>query len=189
MAELTVLAFALLGCLAVRRCYRRFLKPSTSFWRIIQFSRYALLMILVTGSVVVLIGGFTVTFIIWDGWPEVAVRFDITGEPPVAVGCYPLPRREWAEELLSDIQQSPQPRPLEEVFGHHPAVLADPFNGAPVSVRIWTSGRESAFGCELSRGQEEAILVGAEWRDGRRIWKVVDAPDLRQSREVRVALP
>jgi hypothetical protein len=196
MIELTIVALALLSCIGLRHCYHRLFQSSALARRIDQFSssllarrigqfiRYAL----VAALAAVLIGGFTVPCIVWDGWPEVMVHFDITGEPPAVVGCRPLGSREHAGSLASHARE-PDHLPIKEMFGHYPAALADPFDGAPIKVRIGTSGRQSAFGCELSRGQERAILVGAEWRDGRRTWKVVDAPDLQQSREVIVSLP
>ena len=69
------------------------------------------------------------------------------------------------------------------------AVVADPFRGEPLSVKIGISERVSGFGRTLSYSQHRFLVVLAEWPDGRRVCKVVEIPEVRVSKEVTVELP
>jgi hypothetical protein len=143
-------------------------------------------------AVLVLIAAVTaVEFIplyllIWDGGYELTVHVDTPADPPTAVACSAFGRREDAEHLCELSREAPAAALFAE--GGR-ATLADPFHGQPLKVYIWVSGRESAFGREVSRSQQRFLVVGAEWPDGRRVCKVVEIPDGRVSREMRVTVP
>jgi len=65
----------------------------------------------------------------------------------------------------------------------------EPFDGAPITLRNRTGGRENMFGVEKAWSQNRCLLVVADWPDGRQTLRVADAPDGRKSREMTVTLP
>jgi hypothetical protein len=67
---------------------------------------------------------------------------------------------------------------------------ADPFDGRPVPVKVWTAGRQSWLFGELENPPHARhLLVVAELPGGRRVGTVADIPDFRRSREMTVTLP
>jgi hypothetical protein len=69
------------------------------------------------------------------------------------------------------------------------SAVADPFEGQPLTVNVPVSGRESPWGRQLRRVQFQYLVVIGQWKDGRRMGKLVDIPDGRASREISVSLP
>lgn len=128
---------------------------------------------------------------VWDGHPEVTISIDTSSTPPSAVGCcVVLGGREMAGGMADDYRNLPRTTRIADLlFDRSPGLFAEPFVGAPLRPRVWVSGRLSLFGREIRRSQQQFVLVGAEWPDARRVWKVVEIPDGRVSKVVRVALP
>jgi hypothetical protein len=147
------------------------------------------------GAVVLLIGGVLAfesavgEVVIWDGWYDFTIHLDTPTDPPSAVGCRAFGRLDEAERIAGLCRKGSPPFPLAEFFDHAFGTLVNPYTGEPLKVRVPVSGRQSVLGRELSRSQHDALVVGAEWPDGRRVWKVVEIPDGRVSKEVRVSLP
>jgi hypothetical protein len=126
----------------------------------------------------------------WVGGYDLTVHLDTPTDPPSVVICAATLRRDNAEDTVANLRTLPPETrltPALDIGGC--ATVADPFAGEPLTVHIKTVGRSSAFDRDLSRTQYRFLVVGAEWPDGRRVWKVVEIPDGRVSREVRVSLP
>lgn len=153
-------------------------------WR----KRLGVVALLVAGGFAVesAVGGVTFYYVIYD----FTVHIDTpAGDPPSAVGCRAFGRQGEAERIADLCRNASPPVPLVELFHHVHGAIADPYVGGPLHVRVKGSSRDSLFGRELSRAQYKALVVGAEWPDGRRVWKVVEIPDGSTAREVRVPLP
>jgi hypothetical protein len=60
--------------------------------------------------------------------------------------------------------------------------------GGWFETRVPTASRTNGFGCEYGYCQRRYLAVVADLADGRRVAKVVELPDGRESREVTVAL-
>lgn len=120
------------------------------------------------------------TVMVWDGGFELAV--DIAADvPPETVVLVPFGR--WDEE--------------SEALVRHPAALAEfhpgavrPFDGRPMTVWVWESGRRSmTTGRELTHFQMRHLAVAARWPDGRWAGQRVDIPNGRESKSVQVRFP
>lgn len=117
----------------------------------------------------------------WDGGYHLTVHVETASPPPTWVVLYPVGQRDVAERWCSE---APGPSHFEPGTA---TTVRPPAGVTQVGVRIQTGGRETALlGRELARYQERYLLVAAEWPDGRRSCRVVDIPDGRESREVRV---
>ncbi|WP_439624709.1 hypothetical protein [Gemmata sp.] len=122
----------------------------------------------------------SVTYVVWDGGYDLTVRVSSKAGAPSAVSCQTHGVRRDAEYALEH---------------HLPAVMkqwsatADPFVGEPLTVFVPVSGRNALSGRELSRSQFCWLVVTAVLPDGRRTGTLVEIPDGRVSREVRVELP
>lgn len=119
----------------------------------------------------------------WIGGYDLTIHIDSPDGPPTAVGCMAERHREDAEHLCS---RSPAPTALKLGRG---SVVASPYDGKTLQVHITTSGRDSMFGRPVARYQQRFLVVSVEWPDGRRTCKVVEIPNGRESREVRVSIP
>jgi hypothetical protein len=136
----------------------------------------------------------------WSGGYDLTVHLDTPAGPPSVVLCAATGgRRDQVEEVVAILRTFPASTRLTPALdiGGRPAV-ADPFVGGPLKVPVRMGGRSMVgespvFGRHISRdlssSQEGFLVVGADWPDGRREWKVVEIPDGRVSREVRVSLP
>jgi hypothetical protein len=147
------------------------------------------LLLLVVGVLAVEL--IPLTEVRWVGGYDLTVHLDAPAGQPTVVICSPIHgRRDDAEESVTVLRMFPASTRLTEIrVIEGRKVVADPFVGGPLKVFVKTIGRQSALGRELSASQEGFLIVGAEWPDGRRVWKVVEIPDGRASREVRVSLP
>lgn len=67
--------------------------------------------------------------------------------------------------------------------------LADPFSGAPLTVRVPCSDRSRLFGIVTSRMQFRSLFVRAEFPEGKKQHQVVEIPDRMDSRQVTVSFP
>jgi hypothetical protein len=117
---------------------------------------------------------------IWDGGFDLTVNVSSTAGPLKSVSCQACGGREEAEEILEYL--------LPPDLGSSSAV-ADPFDGQPLRVQVPVSGRASPMGRELRRSQFRYLVVIGQLNDGRRLGKLVEIPDGRESREVSVSLP
>src|SRR5262249_37816467 len=119
-------------------------------------------------------------YVIWDGGFDLTVNVSSTAGLPRSVSCQAFGHKEEAEQAL-DYLLSPETRLW--------SVVVDPFEGKPITLFVPTSGTASMSGRELSRVQFRYLVVIATLPDGRRVGKLAEIPDSRQSREVSVALP
>jgi hypothetical protein len=122
------------------------------------------------------------TYIIWDGGFDLTVRVSSNPGWPRSVSCQAFGNREDAEVVLDHML------PTESPLGSESAI-SDPFNGEPLILIVPVSGRESMSGRQLSRFQFRWLVVIGVLQDGRRVGKLVEIPDGRESREVSVVLP
>lgn len=116
----------------------------------------------------------------WDGGFDVTVRIQCPEGRPRSVSVEAHTHRKYAEEAVEHLLP-PEPGLR--------SVVADPFDGQPLIVRVPAGWEESPFGRELRRWQFQSLAVIAVLPDGRRVGKVVDLPDVRVSRRVAVTLP
>jgi len=117
---------------------------------------------------------------VWDGGFDLTVNVSSTAGPLKSVSCQACGGRKEAEEVLEHL--------LPPDLGSRSAV-ADPFDGQPLTVQVPVSGRASPIGRELRRSQFRYLVVIGQLNDGRRLGKLVEIPDGRESREVNVSLP
>jgi hypothetical protein len=103
-------------------------------------------------------------------------------DSPVAVACYATAHRAQADSICD---KSPPVAKFDQAGN---SAVAQPYNGQALKVNIYTSGRTFLF-WNVERTQERFLVVISEWADGRRVCMVVDIPDGRVSREIRVPLP
>lgn len=68
-------------------------------------------------------------------------------------------------------------------------LVADPYHGGPLKIRGWQGGSYSTLGFEINHSQDEALVIVAQMADGSEVWKLVEIPEVRVSREVTVTLP
>jgi hypothetical protein len=115
---------------------------------------------------------------IWDGEFDLTVHVSSSDGPLHSVSCQAFSRREDAEYVVKHLL------PPEGLW----FTVADPFDGQPLTVGVPLSGRVSPWGRELGRFQFKYLVVIGQLKDGRRIGKLVEIPDSRESREVSVAL-
>jgi hypothetical protein len=115
-----------------------------------------------------------------DGWYDLTVRVSSTDEGLESVICQTFGRYEVAKETLENL--------LPPEAGSYTSV-ANPFVGAPLKVRAFSSYRESLFGRVLQQSQSEYLLVIGQFKDGQRVGKLVRIPDVGVSREISVELP
>lgn len=120
------------------------------------------------------------THIIWDGSYELTVRFENRGPLIRSVSCESYGNRDSAEFAVAHHLSSER-----QVWSE----VEDPFQGKPVKVRVAVSGHDSFLGFELSRSQFRYLAVIVTYPDGRKAGRVVDIPDMRESREVTVTFP
>src|SRR5262249_52019489 len=147
--------------------------------RRVVFIAAALAVLALAGLAVAYVQGYRET---WIGFYDLAVRIDAPGDPPRAVSCQALAHRETAEEFC-ELRPGLSRRPDTDV------ALADPFDGRPLVVKVKMTGVRSYFGRDLHRAQLRAVVVRAEWADGRSVCRVVDIPDEWEAHEVWVPLP
>lgn len=120
----------------------------------------------------------------WDGGYYLTVHVTGTADSPSAVACCPMGRREAGEWVCG---RSPTTASFDQPGD---AAVANPFTGQPLKVHVWLSGRRSPIlGRELERSRQQFLVVVSEWPDDRKACKVVDIPDGRVTREMRVSLP
>ncbi len=113
----------------------------------------------------------------WVGGYDLIVKIDPNGEPPTSVLCLASSRND-AEFMVN----SPDPE-------LNAKVNVKPFQGEPIRVLARVSGRYSFFALCKTRTQDQYLAVIALWPDGRRVGRVVEIPDGRESREITVSLP
>ncbi len=121
------------------------------------------------------------TYIIWDGGFELTVRVSSNLGPPRSVNCQAFGDEELAKLVLEKMPQ--------ETFPGSESATSDPFTDEPLTVIIPVSGGGSMSGRQLGRFQFRWLVVIGVLPDGRRVGKLVEIPDGRESREVCVVLP
>lgn len=134
--------------------------------------------LVIAGALVWEFGPIPVT--IWDGGFDLTVHVTSLAGPLRSVSCQAFGRREQTEQVLQYLL------PPETRLS---SATADPFVGEPLTVFVRVSGRDSPSGRQLQRSQFSYLVVIGQWQDGRRVGKLVEIPDGRVSREVRVVLP
>jgi hypothetical protein len=141
---------------------------------------------LVIGLAIVLVAGVLLAPVqtIWDDglWPLSVTVTSASGDPIASVSGEAFSSEEWARYILEHLAP-PETRT-------HSAV-ANPFAGEPLAVPIPTGYKtRSALLWSSSRcNQMRLLVVIVKYRDGRREGRLVEIPDLRESRSLRVEFP
>lgn len=121
---------------------------------------------------------------VWDDglWPLSVTVLSTSGSPIASVSAEAFSSEEWARSSLEHLAP-PETR-------IHSAV-ADPFADQPLAVPVPTSYKSrSALLWSRSRyNQMRLLVVIVRYRDGRREGRLVEIPDLRESRSLRVEVP
>lgn len=121
---------------------------------------------------------------IWDDglWPLSVTVSSVTGSPIASVSAEAFSSEAVARSTLEHLTP-PETRTYSAV--------ADPFIGEPLPVLVPTSYQtRSALVWSQSRyNQMRLLVVIVEYQDGRREGRLVEIPDLRQSRSVSVVFP
>jgi hypothetical protein len=147
--------------------------------------RWRIILVVVAAAVFAFCYLSFTTHIRWDGGYELTVHMDNQGQPIRAVCCQSMGgRQEDAERALEWTLASGRPESLGMW-----AAVKERYDDQPVQVRVAVSGRDSYLGLELSRSQFRHLVVVVTYADGTRAGKVVEIPDGRVSREVRVSFP
>jgi hypothetical protein len=119
------------------------------------------------------------TCILWHANFELTVHVSSDPGPPRSVSCQAMGRRDDAVTVLQHLAP-----PETKLW----SATAEPFDGKPLVVNVPVGGRESMSGRELKRYQFRYLVVIAVLADGRRVGKLVEIPDSRESREISVEL-
>ena len=110
------------------------------------------------------------------------LRINVVSARPIReVRCYPAFRREDAAVVGDNPDR-------EWDFITRSGRFA-PFTGAPLEMRIDTWCDTTRSGREIKSGHETWLAVIAEFDEGIRVGKVVEIPDMKVGREVRVEFP
>jgi hypothetical protein len=116
---------------------------------------------------------------IWDDGYDLTINVSSKAGLLHSVGCKACRQREEADLILED--------PLHaEAYA---SVIAEPFDGRPLTLKLPLSGRTSPLGRELRLTRCQFLVVIGRLHDGRQLAKIIDIPDSRTSREVSVSLP
>ncbi len=118
----------------------------------------------------------------WIGGYELTVRIE-SAKPVRTVRLIPIHNRPVAEKVLEDAKDA------SAVLNEFKSTRVEPFEGRPIGILITMSGSDTQSGREISRFQFSALVAIGEFADGQRFAKVVDIPDSRESRELKVDLP
>jgi hypothetical protein len=130
------------------------------------------------GAVALLIWPFLRTSV-GDGYYSLSVDIR-SSEIPNRVYCEAVGRPMHAEFVLES------PWPTSASVG---ATLADPFQGAPLIVRVPCSDRSLPFGIVTSRTQFRCLVVRAVFSDGKEQHQIIKIPDRMVTRQVTVTFP
>jgi hypothetical protein len=105
-----------------------------------------------------------------------------SGSPIASVSGEAFTSERWAGSSLEHLAPSE---------GRIDSAVADPFAGKPLAVPVPTSYKtRSALLWSCSRyNQMRHLVVIVQYRDGRREGRLVEIPDLRESRSLRVEVP
>lgn len=120
----------------------------------------------------------------WSGNSELTVVVSSSAGLPKWVYCHPFATEADANhflKILADLERPP---------AGYRSVLADPFDGGPVTLSLWLGGRNTLdLGKSANNQHDRYLLVVSELADGKRVGKVVAIPNYRDSKEVLVSLP
>jgi len=117
---------------------------------------------------------------IWDGRFSLQVNLaSLQNRRIVRVSADPRWRREWNHYLRTE---SATPIDLDQDLKSVAWT-----EGQPFTVEVPCSGRDSAFGCNLSYGQSHYLLLRVEYEDGTCEYLGVEIPDGRLQRRVSVS--
>ncbi len=140
----------------------------------------AVILLLAVAAPVCLTPGQTV----WDDglWPLAVTVASASDRPIASVSCEAFPSEERARSSLDHLAP-----PETRLF----SAVADPFRGEAVEVPIPTSYKtRAALLWSSSRyNQMRLLVVLVQYRDGQREGRLVELPDLRQVRSMRVEFP
>jgi hypothetical protein len=140
------------------------------------------------GIMLLLLSGAGILLIPWqmirEGglWPiSVAVR-SASNSPITAVSAEVFGSRESAEYTLEHLLP-----PEGRLF----SAVVDPFQGEPFEVRVPTGQQTSRalLWAYTRHAQWRFLVVIARYKDGRREGRLVEIPDLRETRSLDVELP
>jgi hypothetical protein len=115
--------------------------------------------------------------ILWIGSYELTIHVENRGPTIRAVSCETFGEREYAEQSIEYFLRPRESR----------SVVVDPYQGEPIKLRVTLTGSDLyRLGIELSRYHDHYLAVIATYADGRRVGQIVEIPDSRKSKEVRV---
>jgi hypothetical protein len=124
---------------------------------------------------------------VWDGGYDLTVNISTADVSPKWVYCLPCAHRDEADLAHHEFSDAQKALSLKD---NGWGKFVQPFDGQPIQVFVWLSGRSSTVFGELSETQfGRYLVVIAEMPDGTRVGKIVNIPDHKQSREVSVTIP
>lgn len=146
-----------------------------------------------SASLVVAVGllvlGFdSVQTVVGNGYFDLTVELKSTGPEIVRASGQAFMNKERADEAVEELKDEGKPWLSELVAEPTMYVIADPYDGKPLRLRLYTSGGGSPLRGYSSK-QPEYLLVIADLADGQRVFKLASIPDRKQSRVLEVSLP
>ena len=141
---------------------------------------------LATGVVVLIGAGVCLTpaRTTWDDglWPLSVTVVSASGAPIASASAEAFSSEEWARSSLAHL--APPETRIHSVVVH-------PFVGEPVAVPIPTRyrTRSALLWSSWRYNQMRLLVVIVQYRDGRRDGRLVEIPNLRESRSLRVEFP
>jgi hypothetical protein len=121
---------------------------------------------------------------VWDDglWPLSVTVTSASGSPIASASCQVDSGDATARSILENLA------PPE---GQRTSAVADPFVGKPLDVPVPTSCKTSSalLWSSSHYHQMPSLVVIIRYRDGRQEGRLVDIPDLRQTRSLRVEFP
>ena len=123
-----------------------------------------------------------------DGYYDLTVELKCTGAAIVRTSAQAFMTEESADKAVEELKNDRSPRLKDLVVEPYMYVIADPYEGKPMRLRLSISEGGSPL-----RGytdtQPEYLLVIADLSDGQRVFKVANIPNRKESRVMEVSVP
>jgi hypothetical protein len=157
--------------------------------RIARRIRILTLSTLLVVTVGLLVLGFDrVQTVVGNGYFDLTVELKSTGPEIVRASGQAFMNKERADEAVEELKNDRSSWLSELVVEPNMYVIADPYDGKPLRIRLSTSGGGSPLRGYSVR-QPEYLLVIADLSDGQRVFKLASIPNRKESRELEVSLP
>jgi hypothetical protein len=154
-----------------------------------SLKKIATIFLVVAVLIGLLVLGFdSVQTVVGNGCFDLTVELKGTGPAIVRVSGQAFMNKERADCAVEELKNDKSPWLIELVVEPNMYVIADPYDGKPLRIRLGTSEGGSPLRGYTSR-QPEYLLIIAELSDGQRVFKLASIPNRKESRVLEVSVP